>query len=345
MMIPQSLNLRGLLLLGALALGACGGVAPAGQDTVEPPLYSSGGPPGFFALGADAPFNTAYRGTRLVELYYDAQAPLVYREDVGSDGLGKFSVETTNVVVSSNANVNLFMLLQTQRQIHIYRHRDFRIRDLGLFLANYDYSVDANTSTVAGVACAHVQIQPKVSATVRYEVDIDPSTGLVLRWEEYSLATGNLEARVAFEVYTPDGDVTDMVLQDRLFQTSTYVADSAAFTQALGFEPLLPILRPGIGYQLQAQGERLEINGENWAKLFLTDGMGVCILMHHDTLSGGPGIPGGGTSGTTEKKGEVAMLKIGSWSALRGTLKGHDIIMAGRVSELDLATVLDSALR
>jgi hypothetical protein len=291
-------------------------------------------------MGPTAPFTTAYRGLRKVELYYDAQAPMVYREDVGSDGQGKFSVETLDVLISSNPNTSLFLLLQTQRQAQIYRHRDFRIRDLGLFLANYDYVVAPTPTTVAGVTCDRVQAQARVAAQSRFEVDIDPTTGLVMAWEEHDLATGNLEARIAFETYVPNGDLSDMALMDRAFQTSTYGVHTGDFRDALGFLPLIPELQPGVGYQLVPQAEVLVVNGENWAKLYLTDGMATCIFM--DSILP---IPGGASAGPSERKDEVAVMQVGSWSSLRGTVRGHSVIMAGRVSELDLATVLDSSLR
>ena len=332
----------GRLAACLLALAACGGGVPAGNGsgTDGPPTYGSSGPPDYFAMGPDAPFSTAYRGTRMVELYYDAQAPMVYREDVGSDGQGKFSVETLDVLISSDPNTPLFLLLQAQRQALIYRHRDFRIRDLGLFLGNYDYVVAPNPTTVAGVTCDRVQVQARVGAKSRFEVDIDPTTGLVLAWEEYDLDTGNLEARIAFEIYTPDGDLSDMVLIDRVFQTSEYGVHTEDFKQALGFDPLIPKLQPGAGYQLGVQAEVLVVDGENWAKLYLSDGMATCIFMDSVPIrSGGLG------AGTSEKKDEVAIMQVGSWSSLRGTVRGHEVIMAGRVSELDLATVLDSSLR
>ena len=333
---------KGVLLAVSLALVACGGGVPAGggSGTEGPPVYGATGPPDYFALGATAPFTTAYRGLRKVELYYDAHAPMVYREDVGSDGQGKFSVETLDVLISSNPNTSLFLLLQIQRQAQIYRHRDFRIRDLGLFLANYDYVVLPTPPIVAGVTCDRIQAQARVAAQSRFEVDIDPSTGLVMAWEEYDLASGNLDARIAFETYVPGGDLSDMALIDRVFQTSTYGVDTGDFRTALGFTPLIPQLQPGVGYQLAPQAEVLEVNGENWATLYLTDGMGTCIFMDSILVS-----PGGVTAGPSEKKDEVAVMQIGSWSSLRGAVRGHSVIMAGRVSELDLATVLDSALR
>ena len=337
----RGLRGRGVMLAASLALVACGGGIPASNsDTDGPPVYGANGPPDYLAMGPTAPFTTAYRGLRKVELYYDAQAPMVYREDVGSDGQGKFSVETLDVLVSSNPNTSLFLLLQTQRQAQIYRHRDFRIRDLGLFLANYDYVVAPTPTNVAGVTCDRVQVQARVAAQSRFEVDIDPTTGLVMAWEEHDLATGTLEARIAFETYVPNGDLSDMVLMDRVFQTSLYGVHTGAFRDALGFLPLIPELQPGVGYQLVPQAEVLVVNGENWAKLYLTDGMATCIFMD-STLPNS----GGASAGPSEKKGEVAVMQIGSWSALRGTVGGHSVIMAGRVSELDLATVLDSSLR
>jgi hypothetical protein len=333
---------RGVMLAASLALVACGGGAPAGgsSGTEGPPVYGATGPPDYFAMGPTAPFTTAYRGLRKVELYYNAHAPMVYQEDVGSDGQGKFSVETLDVLISSNPDTSLFLLLQTQRQALIYRHRDFRIRDLGLFLANYDYVVAPAPTTVAGVTCDRVQVQARVAAQSRFEVDIDPTTGLVMAWEEHDLATGNLEARIAFETYVPNGDLSDMALMDRVFQTSTYGVDTNEFRDALGFLPLIPQLQPGVGYQLVPQAEVLVVNGENWAKLYLTDGMGTCIFMDSMLANGG-----GASADLSEKKDEVAVMQIGSWSSLRGSVRGHSVIMAGRVSQLDLATVLDSSLR
>jgi len=333
---------RGVMFAASLALVACGGGVPGGGSGTEgPPVYGATGPPDYFAMGPTAPFTTAYRGLRKVELYYDAHAPMVYREDVGSDGQGKFCVETLDVLVSSNPNTSLFLLLQTQRQAQIYRHRDFRIRDLGLFLANYDYVVVPTATTVAGVTCDRIQVQARAAAHSRFEVDIDPSTGLVMAWEEYDLVTGNLDARIAFETYVPDGDLSDMALIDRVFQTSTYGVHTGGFRNALGFPPLIPQLQPGVGYQLVPEAEVLVVNGQNWAKLYLTDGMGTCIFM--DSMQVLPGASG--ASGASERKDEVAVMQVGSWSSLRGTVRGYSVIMAGRVSELDLATVLDSSLR
>jgi hypothetical protein len=131
-----------------------------------------------------------------------------------------------------------------------------------------------------------------------------------------------------------------MALMDRVFQTSTYGVDTNEFRDALGFLPLIPQLQPGVGYQLVPQAEVLVVNGENWAKLYLTDGMGTCIFMDSMSANGG-----GASADLSEKKDEVAVMQIGSWSSLRGSVRGHSVIMAGRVSQLDLATVLDSSLR
>lgn|GEM_PF-1134035 len=329
-------------LAACLLLAACGAGLPSdgGSGTDDPPTYSSGGPPSYFAQGPNAPFKTAYRGTRLVELYYDAQAPVVYREDVGANGKNKFSVETLDVLVTSKPDTALFILMQDMRQTQIYRHRDFRIRDLGLFLSNYDFLVIPNSTNVAGVACDRVQVQARTAALSRFEVDIDPMTGLVMAWEEYDLSAGTLLARVAFETYTPYGDLSDMVLVDHVFQTTSYAVQSEGFEQALGFTPLIPQLQPGAGYQLAPMGEVLAVNDAKWAKLYLTDGMASCVFMH--TRQPTPQVGG---SGLAEKKGEVAVMQVGSWSSLRGTVNGHTVIMAGRVSEMNLATVLDSALR
>lgn len=324
---------RLLAVLAPLALGLLAGcdqslstAAGAGDD---PPALSPD-TSSFLALVPDAPFNVAYRGERLVDLRYQGQ--VLYKEDVGSDGQGKFAVITLDVI-SPQTDEDLFRLIQDGRQVQTYRMRDFRIRDYDLFLQNYTVQVNDPATEVAGVACVQLEVRRASSAAKSYYlVDIDPANGLVMRWEEYDFF-GSLLARVEFVDFTLDGDVSDMVLVDRVFETESFDLDTTDFQALVGFEPLVPTFPPDAQLQVSPVVERLMVDGEPWLKVYLSDGADQAILMH-----GAPDETPLGQRGTVES------LEVASWCALRGTVKGYPIVMAGKFPQDDLALALQSAL-
>ena len=69
--ISLALGLSTLLLLAGCGVQP-GGTQAGANATSGPPTSGSTGPPDFLQLVSEAPFTTAYRGERLVELYTDA---------------------------------------------------------------------------------------------------------------------------------------------------------------------------------------------------------------------------------------------------------------------------------
>ena len=186
------------------------------------------------------------------------------------------------------------------------------------------------------MGCLQLEAQANDGPLSRFLVDIDPTTGLVMQWEEYELATDRLLTRVAFETFELDGDVSDMTLTDSLFVGETYLHSDPAFQAQLGFAPLVPNFQPGADFALCEEAEVLSVQGQNWAKFYMTDGVQMVVLMHGKReLTGANGMG---------NKGEVRAFTVGSWSALRGEINGYPVLIAGRSSESALALVLESAL-
>ncbi len=320
-----------LLLLGAsfsLACSDSSGVgAGDGTSSVQDPTANGS----FFDLVPMAPFEQAFRGVRRVDLFEELPG-VAYREDVGSDGQGNFAIETIEVI-TPHPNPDLFRLLQDQRQVLSYRFRDWRIRDVDRFFQNYQALVNTETHQVAGIEVVQVSVERIGGGERRYVVDIDPNTGLVLAYEEYATSDGMLLAKVAFETFAYDGDVSDMQLTNRLFQTEEH--DLGADLQAIfGFEPLVPSYSPGNGFVMQPMIEKLVAPDGEWSKVYLDDGLEVVMLMSQSATL---------TTDNTHLLGVLRSMQVGAWRSLRGALGGQPVIVAGKVSEDDLALTLQSA--
>ena len=124
------LTLLLILLLAVNLLTGCSRDASAGASPDGPgtgaaaanpgaagggPQNSGGGNTAFLAKVASAPDRVAFRGTRKVELYYELPG-VIYREDIGTDGKGYFSIELIELLTPV-PNPQLFTLLQDNRQV------------------------------------------------------------------------------------------------------------------------------------------------------------------------------------------------------------------------------------
>lgn len=320
-----------LLAVGLLAVG-CGDSrtsAAAGGVDGPPPTFGPGGDDTpFLEKNPTARFENAFRGTCLVELLYDPQSPVTYREEVGSDGNGKFSVEVLEVLFS-HPDPELFKALQYARRVFSYRFRDFRIKDYQAFLQNYRTVIVDDDTSVAGVPCVQVEVERVVDTFARYRVDVDPETGLVLRWQESDPVSGEVRARVTFETFQLDADVSDMELVSRLFDTETYDRTVDDLEQAMGFEVRFPGFLPGSHFVVQDEVEKLvDELGETWAKIYVTDGLETIVLMH---------------TAPAVSVDRVTAVRFGSWGALQSDYLDHMVLCAGKATEDDLALVLQSA--
>ncbi|MEE8468106.1 MAG: hypothetical protein V3T22_06605 [Planctomycetota bacterium] len=315
---------------------AAAGPGPAGGG----PQNSGGGNTAFLAKVADAPDRVAHRGTRKLELYYGGPAGVIYREDIGTDGKGYFSIELIELL-TPHPNPQFFQILQDGRQVMTYRFRDWLIRDYDLFLANYTHSVLNWSTVVAGRSCVQLDVMSTAPGTqIRYVVDVDPTNGMVMRWEEQDLA-GQVLARMEYETYEPRGDVSDMTLVRRNFPTSGHDLDED-LDAIFGFQPLIPSLLPNSAFQVLPDIEKSTVpnfqGGPDavWAKVYVTDGLEFAVVMSQardPNPDNGEGL-----------LGVVDHMQLGSWGALRGDMHGFPFVVAGKFGLDNLTLMLQSAV-
>jgi hypothetical protein len=322
----------GLLLMGLLLLGACGGSSEVVVNNSDDPEFDLSGDGGttFLALAPSAPFVCAYRGVRLVKLY-QVSPGVEYREDVGSDGQGNFAIDTLELL-TPNPNPGVFLALQDLRETLSYRYRDFLIRDYPLFQQQYVVAIVDGDRSVAGVTTVQLIVQRALNPQGNYWVDFDPNTGLVLAYQEYDL-NGGLLAEVTFESFAYDADVSDMELVSHLFATTQYSLGGGNLESAFGFAPLVPDYKP-VGYRLEDTVEKQMTPDGERAKVFLTDGLEVLILTSQQPLALSGNVPAS----------RIMSLELGSWAGLMGDIAGYPVLMAGKVSVQEQALVLQSAI-
>jgi hypothetical protein len=282
----------------------------------------------FLAAMPSAPFRTNYRGVRRLEFHLDnAGIPtvLAYREEVGSNGTGKFAIETIEAL-SILRDPDLFLLLQDQRQGFTYRYRDFQVRDRALFDQNYDVVVVAGPTVVANTDCIQIHVQLRNNPVRFYLADVHARSGLVLRWEERELSTNSLLGRMEFETFQLGADVSDMNLRDRLFPAAPIDLSGDTGAQ-VGFEVLQPTDIP-TGFQVEFAESLIDDLGRTWAKLVYSDGVDRVVFMHRAQTQGEilPGL--------------VESLTVGPWTAVFGEVNGYPVIVMGKVAEPELLDLL-----
>lgn len=311
------------------ALTACPGTSSWTPDTENATALP--GEPGFYSSMPSAPFRTKYRGKRRLEFHYSQaglDVVLEYREEVGSDGEGKFAIETLEIL-SAHDDPALFILLQNHRQVFSYRYRDFRIRDLELFNQNYLYGVVNESTVVANTPCVQIRAQRRDHPVRYYTADVNPRTGLVLRWEEREISTNQLLGRMEFETFEFDADVSDMDLKERLFPPSPIDLGGDTGAQ-VGFEVLQPADLPE-GFEVEISESFDSAPGQTWAKIVYSDGVDRVVYMHRAQTSGEfpPDL--------------MYVLPVGLWTAVFGDYNGYPLIVMGKVQESDLLEMIASA--
>ena len=330
---------RGTIRGGILVAGLLAACAESGSSPVEGSAGGGGGRgvlgPGasqFLELVPDAPFVNAYYGTRHVELHHGGNT-VEYREEVGSDGNGLFAIEPIEVLFP-HPDPDVFLQVLRERQVFTYRFRDWRIHDYDKFLENYiAYVVDPDTS-VAGIDCVRFDVvrdapQPRN----RYTVDIDPQTGLVLRWEERDII-GALLGRMEFETFQYGSGASGMTLVDRVFGNTTVHSIDDDLQTVFGFQPLIPTLPPASGMVVLPEIERMVVDeaiNDVRAKVTVTDGVEVAVLVCERPVL------------ATASPSRVEVREFGTWTGLEGEVKGYPVIGAGKFDVDDLSLMLQSA--
>jgi hypothetical protein len=326
-----------LLLASSLALAAfLAGCDRSGSPATQPlSALANGSTPQFLGQIADAPFQNAYYSRRRVWQSFQAAsgpAELEYTEGVWSDGQGHFSVtpESVQQPALSSQDEQAFVLMQKVREGFVYRVRDFRIQDLGSFLLSYTIE-DLNQSvSVAGQACERLRIRPAGQGPVYWELDVDPTTGLILATREFQ-QDGRLVSLVETLEYKSPPDLSGVVLHQDL---ATLPFTPATAQQVLGFTPLQPNFLPQ-GFAL-AKSEKIEPGGQTWARCTYTNGgESLFLLYRRDSL---------GSTQTADPAGPytIRIFSAGRWTVAQASLGRHRIIVMGREPAAILQQVVES---
>lgn len=364
-MISRRAISKGLHTLGAVAAL---GVSAGGLFGCSP---QGGLDPTAQVLDAiqHAPFTVAYSGTRRVEVHWTvlgSPESLVLLESVHSDGGGKFKIDPLSIEQSTSAvDPQVLLLIEKAREGFHYFYRDFLVRDLTLFLQNYQFLDLGKMVTVAGRQCAEFNIQRDELGGPSYTVATDVATGLVLRWSEYD-AGGALVARSEFLSVDYQPDLTGA--EFHVAGNSELVVDpSGDVAQALGFAPLVPKAFP-VGFAFEKLTKLTDETGRDWACYVLGDGVEAVFFLHAaavqgsgaSTGGGGVGSPGGptqtgtsqgsasGTSGIATVQNDlvpdsVGVLRVGPWSVVQGHWSQHPVIALGKVDTSELVALIESA--
>ena len=332
------------VLPGLVLLSACDGSGDFGHELKTGPggggdNQASSSPPPFLYLMVGANERNAYRGVREVEIVVELlgnNRTLLYHEEVGSDGQGMFDVLPLTVLAPPlrAEEEELFLLRQAGRDGLVHRFRDFQVRDVDRYEANYDLEILSTNFLVAGVPCVKFRAEPLVNPTYRYEVWVDDTTGVVLRWEQRDMV-GALLARAEFQSFNYDADVSDMDLRGDLF-VSRPLDPEAPLEPQLGFRPLEPTQIP-VGYELVLADEFVGPEGESWLRRIYDDGV--------DRLAFLQTFPAGSSYGGASSIGPVDVVEASAWSIVTGkNLLRSRVILLARVPSAQLLGMLQSAM-
>jgi outer membrane lipoprotein-sorting protein len=333
----KRLPIISLLLLASLA--ACD-AQPASTDTSEMQATIGLTPTvRFLESIAEAPLKVTYHGKRRVVFDYvvDGQSQhMDYTEQVYSDGHGQFLVDPDTVAAPAMTDEQrqFFLLLQRARDSFFYLHRDFRIRDLELFQRNYTINVLPDRTTVAGRSCVAMDIERQSENASVYRIEVDPKTGLVMRWRETTFS-GAVVATVEFETFTLSPDLSGVALHGPRFAAEPLSTDGAA--AQMGFPVRLPRLLPN-GYQL-TRAERVDTPSGPWVSVTYGDGAEQIFYLftHRPSV---PTLHGGALPNANI----VRVYQIGPWTAAEGEFGNRRCTAVGKVGETALLDMIQSAI-
>ncbi len=345
--------LRPLSFLAALGLAlvaGCSGAVDAEPEAAPRAILNA--PPGGSANVSRnllpllrrmslAPATVAHSGVRRVEQYWtvdDQPRELRYREQVASDGAGRFAIDATELIapVASPQQAALFLVLQKAREGFVQRYRDFAVRDVDGFVRNYSIIDTGALVTVAGRPCNEYIVQRIVGESVRYQIAVDTQTALVLRTRQES-SSGALLSLVEFESLDLAPNHSNVVWHQPLTDERKLPTDPALARAQLGFQPRLPRTDGGLFLLQSATSvEAPDPRGTGtlmWAKHTLTDGVEVVFFLH-----GGPD--------TAPGRDDIVRVapSVGPWNTAEGSLHGELYTAMGRVEVEELLDLLEAAL-
>jgi len=330
---------HGLLLLVLGSLLGCGKIeGEHGQPGAEAFVVGTpGGVPAFVA--GDARLTVAHSGIRRLEFSPVSGSGIAYRERIVTDGHGRYAITPDSLIGSSTLDWELFDMLQRSREGFAFRYRDLSVQDERLFLRNWRTTDLGPSGPIAGRACGRYQLERAVGAPVRYVLDVDTGTNLILATERYD-AAGQLLATMIYESLELD-PALDGVVWHRPSN-----AERPADPDELGARPLRPRLLPD-GYGSESVALVSEDSGNDWLKLTYTDGLQTLFLLQELR----PRTPGRVRQTRSNSDGfrfgienTLLAFQVGAATVLQGQVEGFELMVIGLASEAELLDMVESAL-
>lgn len=335
------------VLLAATVAAGCGpGVGDGNPDDASPSQIAASKLPQlpFLGLIPNAPLAISYQGKRRVQTSWTVGGQartLDYVEEVWSDGQGKFLIIPGAVAAPAMTvqEAEFFALLQQQRDGFFIRHRDFRIRNLGFCKLNYDVVDTGSQRVVANRTCVVLEVHRHSGGSSWYRAAVDPTTGLVMRFEELT-GDGRVLSTVEFLEFALGAIPSGVRVHGDLY-VPTPIDPNTDTTVQLGFQVKAPQVFPP-GYRFVKADSVVE-GGQTWARLFYGDGVEQVFFLQTAVPAGQGAAPVPAEHYVGPKV--LRVLTMGPWTMLELTFNSQVLLAVGKVDESTLRQMLRSALR
>lgn len=334
-----------LALLGTgllLAVAGCEqGSSPATQ--VEGLKEQDASLPAF--LRSDARLRVAHTGLRRLEFAPVSGPGLAFRERITTDGSGHYSVQPVDSLESSVLDWNSFELQQVVHEGFIFRYRDFLGRSQRLLARNWLVLDRGQTATVAGRTCKRFRVERTRGAAVAFELSVDVEADLVLASQEYD-GGGQLVASMTYETFELAPDTSGAIWhQPANDERPLDLAGNIG--EQVGSQALSPRLLP-LGYELLEAATVDDGEGRRWLKLTYTDGVEPLFFFQALAEPAPAGksarMDGRAIGDPTASTSAVVVFQLGAATVVQGHVQGFDLIALGKVPQVELLDLIESAL-
>ena len=275
-----------LLFMGCLPGAGGSGTASSAGNTIASTgnsTSSSGG----FNQGCGIPLSQELSLDYYMERVfkdYSVPEPRIYTERVWHTAGGDYRIERMDIhrelpdgtlESCSPEEVNTYNHFLTQGLGYYAVHdRGFRIRDAGIFLQNYNYTVLNDQLTFLGRKAILARITSHYQDRPNYTVWFDRFTGMVLRYEEDTLAVDPLYAMEVTQLNLQP-DFTGIHFYNQDFHIQRCMLEPSQLGQ-LGFQVFVPIYVPS-GF-VPRRPEGVEMEGLLRLRFAYTDGVQEIVL-------------------------------------------------------------------
>jgi hypothetical protein len=328
----------GLMLCGAFATAGCERIEAPGDAPREALQAGTAGRPGFTL--ADPRLGVAHAGIRRLEFPLAAGPARSFREEITTDGHGRYSIQPVDALEASGSAWEEFELVQRAREGFLFRYRDFLVRDPRLFARNWRVTDEERSVEVAGRHCDLHRVERTEGEPVVFELSVDAETGLVLASQELD-ARGQLVAAMTYESVRFDPDLDAVVWHVRANE-EVVLGPGVDGAPEQGTEDgvrLQPRLLPR-GYGPLETATVVDGNGARWLKRTYSDG--VEPLFFFQALGGSAG--GARQARVPVSASTVTVFEVGAAKAIQGEVDGFELMVIGKAPQSELLDLIESAL-